>query len=332
MSAINVLVLTDHSSHKPYDSVYALPRAMSAARSNTQVMVSSRAISRAHFNCKTTRLECAVVDNEFTFDNRQQYFDASSMVEHEVSDFDLIFLRIDRPVSNEYLLFLEKTAGQAAFVNSPSGIIHTGPKTFLSHFADLCPGFAMCKSLEHAESLSGGMPIVLKPLDGYGGVGLVRFNSRTDIWVESQHLTGDSAIEYWAEHEAATFPCTSMKYLKNVDKGDKRILVVAGECLGGVLRVPAEGAWLCNLMQGATAQIADIEPEEEVIVSRVDKKMREHGILVYGIDTLVGDDEKRVLSEINSTNVGGFIQLEEQTGRAILTKTATLIFDALELS
>jgi glutathione synthase len=124
----------------------------------------------------------------------------------------------------------------------------------------------------------------------------------------------------------------AMKYLKKVNQGDKRILVVAGVCLGAVLRVPKSGSWLCNLAQGATSESVELTKEESYIVNMVDPMLSKEGINVYGIDTLVDDDGKRIMSEINTTNVGGFVQLQETSEIDILHKTVELMFNRLEES
>ena len=120
-----------------------------------------------------------------------------------------------------------------------------------------------------------------------------------------------------------------MRYLKNVTKGDKRIVVVAGECLGAVLRVPREGSWIANLAQGATSSMSEPDENELAIIKAIDPVLQNAGISVYGIDTLEGDDGRRVLSEINTTNVGGFVQIEQTTGRPILDQMAKLIVNRL---
>ena len=100
-----------------------------------------------------------------------------------------------------------------------------------------------------------------------------------------------------------------MKYLKNVKQGDKRIVVVNGEILGASLRLPAENSWLCNVAMGGSSNVAQVEKEEEEIIQLINPTLSDKGIVMYGVDTLVSDDGKRVLSEINTTSIGGLPQI-----------------------
>jgi glutathione synthase len=103
----------------------------------------------------------------------------------------------------------------------------------------------------------------------------------------------------------------AMKYLKNVKNGDKRIVVVNGKILGGILRKPQPDSWLCNTDKGGLPVISNITPEEEKICVIVNKDLAEKGQVIYGIDTLEDDDGTRILSEINTVNAGGLHELYE---------------------
>jgi len=327
---MKIIMLTDHSSHTVYDSVYALPKAISNHSVEVEVYAASRAISGDHFSCQSEKLDCCVVDSGFDFSARNQYFCKSNMTKMKLSDFNIVFFRIDRPVPDEYLNFTKKIAPDAKFVNSPKGLIKTSSKEFLANFEDICPPFIIAKSLDEIENFNKKFPIVLKPLGGYGGAGLVKIVDFDNIFIEDVNKTGTDARKFLDEMKADSYPIMAMKYLKNVHKGDKRILVVAGECLGAVLRVPKKGSWLCNLAQGASSEPAQLTKDEVSIIEKVDKVLLNEGITVYGIDTLVNDDGKRIMSEINTTNVGGFVQLENTSGKNILAKTAGLILNRLQ--
>ena len=109
-----------------------------------------------------------------------------------------------------------------------------------------------------------------------------------------------------------------MKFLKNVQQGDKRILVVNGQILASSLRLPAEGSWLCNIAQGGTSIPSTVTDKEIQIIKEISPKLSEKGIVFFGADTLVDDQNERVLSEINTLSIGGFPQTEIQTGMPIV--------------
>lgn len=323
-------MLTDHSSHSVYDSVYALPKAMAAYSDNIKVYATSRSINREHFSCASPLVDCCIVDDGFCFETRNQYFNKENMTESHLSKFDVIFFRIDRPIADEYLRYCREVAPSAKYVNTPEGLINTSSKSFLSNFSELCPEFIIANSLDEIEEFSEKFEIVLKPLGGYGGDGLIKITSFDEIIVGSEIKTGSTARNYLTSLPIATYPIMAMKYLNRVGEGDKRIIVVAGSCLGAVLRIPQKGSWLCNLAQGAISKPATLTDEEIKIVNTVDSVLIHEGINVYGIDTLVNDDGKRIMSEINTTNVGGFVQLQKESDIDIMEKTVELIFNRLD--
>ena len=326
---MKVLMLTDHTSHTAYDSVYALPQAMSSYSDDIDVFATSRAISVNHFLCKTPVVDYCLVDNGFSFENRESYFDKDSMSQCDLSVFDVIFFRIDRPVTDEYLNYCREVAPNAKYVNTPEGLIKTSSKEYLNNFRAICPEFVIAHTLDEVLEFSKDRETVLKPLGGYGGKGLVRISSNDKIYIESNMLSGEAAKNYLINISKQEYPIMAMRYLKRVNEGDKRILVVAGVCLGAVLRVPKKDSWLCNLAQGATSVKASLTEKETEIIKHIDSYLEKEGITVYGIDTLVDDNGERILSEINTTNVGGFVQLEETSGGGILEKAVELIFNRL---
>jgi glutathione synthase len=113
----------------------------------------------------------------------------------------------------------------------------------------------------------------------------------------------------------------AMEFLKNVSQGDKRILVLNGQILASSLRLPAEESWLCNVAQGGHSVAAEATSEEIKIIETISPKLLEAGILIFGVDTLVANDGKRILSEINTLSIGGFPQAEKQTKKPILQQT-----------
>ena len=80
---------------------------------------------------------------------------------------------------------------------------------------------------------------------------------------------------------------------------------------------------------GGTSILADVTPEEQAMIAAIAPTLLEKGIVIFGADTLMDDDGKRVLSELNTNSIGGFPQAEAQTGRPILQQTINGIYDYL---
>jgi len=237
----------------------------------------------------------------------------------DITQYDLVFLRLPRPVSDSFLLWLSDIFQGIPIINKPEGIINTSNKKFLLNFPELCPPMQLCRSIDEVRSFAKQFPIVLKPLREYGGKGLLKIN-------------GDICNDGKEDHDTATYLQTietelqedgylAMEFMKNVTEGDKRILVVGGRIMASSLRLPAKDTWLCNVAQGGTSVESTVDLHEERMIAAIAPKMEEEGILIYGVDTLMGNDGNRILSEINTLSIGGFQNAQEQTGIPIIHMT-----------
>ena len=118
-----------------------------------------------------------------------------------------------------------------------------------------------------------------------------------------------------------------MEYLPGVKHGDKRVLVVNGKIMGASLRIPPDGSWMCNVSLGGHSVYADVEPEEKEMAKILIEKLAKRGICIFGFDTLIGKEGKRVLSEVNVLSIGGIVPMEKESGRPVVQMTADGIVD-----
>jgi glutathione synthase len=276
---------------------------------------------------------------DFQFDASGQQFQ-ESMTSTKLGSQDVVWLRLPPPA--DVALFARLTSFAPApiaigahkeapwshkkpvIINDPEGIVETGSKAFLHHFPGFTAPVRRMQSADDLREFAALYPIVLKPLQEYGGRGLVKVsNGRAEV--DGQEFP----LETWLSAADPT-AYLGMKFLKNVGQGDKRILVVNGKILGASLRLPAPGEWLCNVARGGTSVVAEVALEEEAMIAAVAPILLKKGIVIFGADTLVDDDGKRVLSELNTNSIGGFPQAEAQTGRPILQQTINGIYDYLE--
>jgi glutathione synthase len=123
-----------------------------------------------------------------------------------------------------------------------------------------------------------------------------------------------------------------MKYLPNVSFGDKRTVVVNKKILGSALRMPPENSWICNVAQGGHAVMSSPDSDELAIEQELTPLLYEKGIVMYGYDTLLNDNGRRVLSEINTLSIGGLGPMAEMSGKPMLQDTAKLLWDYLDIS
>jgi glutathione synthase len=305
---MNILFLTDHSRHTQSNSLYPVVNSFREDSRVAQVFVCSRMDERnrtffENADDKNLFGHHAIADLHInSFDNAYQ----ASTQRIKLSRFDLIFLRIPRPLSNVFLENLEASFGAHRIVNKPSGIFTTSDKSYLANFSQWVPEIKLCHTGDDVMSIYNKFPVVLKPLHDYGGRGLCKI---IDDKVTTDGVT--IPLDLWLK-KYNRFPTAylAMKYLKNVDQGDKRIIVANGKIMGYYLRMPSKGNWLCNVAQGGKSTISDITHHEIEMVKSISPNLIGHGIFLYGLDTLVDDEGNRVISEINTLSVGGVFAVE----------------------
>lgn len=327
MRKFRVLCLTDHLKHSKENSLYALASEMVRHDRCEEMMVASRSnpSNESFFSdLNFDKIFVSEVDFDFSFESGKTKLMEST---REVSpkDFDIIFLRLPRPVSDKFLLKLEYTFSNKCIINKPSGIIECSSKAVLLNFQDVCPPIRLCQSIDEIIEFSKECDIVLKPLREYGGKGLLKITG--DILNDGIADFSTRPYLLRIEEDIEKDGYLAMKYLKNVNQGDKRLIVVGGEILAASLRLPSEDSWLCNVAAGGTSVAALPDDREREIINKISPFLSQRGILICGVDTLVDDDGHRTLSEINALSIGGFPQAEKQTGRPIINRTINKMMD-----
>jgi glutathione synthase len=325
MKQYNILILTDHRGHGPSNSIYELGTALKRHPRVRRLHVASRGLAANDgffYQHNTTELEVWPVSDRMDFDPSHRRF-LHDTIHVDARYYDLVLLRLPRPIPDGFFPFLKDRMEETRIINRPSGIVATSPKSFLLELPEFCPPMALCHTLEDIWRAQEDYPIVIKPLENYGGQGIVKLHQ--GMVYKAKSRTTFERYRPVMEKQLAEGGYLAMKYLRNVRKGDKRIVVVNGEVLGAALRLPAKGSWLCNAAQGGNSVLADIEPREAEMVRALSDLLLPKGIVMFGMDTLVGDDGQRVLSEVNTLSVGGLKPLQDLTKKPILQRAAHLI-------
>jgi len=271
-----------------------------------------------------SRVAVVEVDDDFAYRGDGGPLETADVL-CDVSECDVLFLRIDRPVEDSFLDFVSTHVSEQQIINRPSGIKKTGSKEFLLQFEDLCPPMKLCSSISDVKEMLAQFPIVLKPLHSFGGKGLIRL-SGTSAWREAVPTDVAAVMNDLNSKFASGLRYLAMRFLEQVSLGDKRVIVVNGKVMGATLRLPKDGSWLCNLSSGGSAHFAETDEDEQEIANQVGPVVHDAGVVIFGFDTLVNDDGRRVLSEINTLNVGGLLEAEENSGRPIIKESADLIW------
>lgn len=325
MQQFKMLVLTDHRGHSQENSLYALGRALHRHAWCAQIDVATRwnPLNDPFFQgLHKGNLFVNAIDQDFAFNQDGRSF-KKTLRKAKLAEYDLFWLRLPPPIPKYFLDFLLKEFPDKLIINNPKGVWETGSKKFLLQFPDICPRMHYCRSMAEIIAFKEQFPIVLKPLRAYGGKGLIRIDGEK-VWMENTEISFSAFIAKMADAELEYL---GVEYLPKVSLGDKRIIVVDGHIMGGSLRLPPKDSWICNVAKGGSSHRAEIEEEERDIIKRINPLLAEMGVVMYGIDTLVGNDGKRVLSEINTTSIGGLPQIGKQQGSSVVQQAVHLIWN-----
>ena len=319
-----VLILTDHSNHSKENSLYDLSVKMLENCNVETVDIVSRTNkeNEAFFSGNAGSLWATRIDHTFAYQNESHPLSDPSL-SINLKGYDLVWLRLPPPLGKDFLDRIAFVFKDAVIINNPKSIHLTGSKKFLMNFSSFCPPMRICKSIDNIDEFRKEFPIVLKPFHAYGGQGILKIENE----LVSSGTTSYSFNEFVSNYQKNPIEYLGVKYLKNVRQGDKRIIVVNGQILGASLRLPAENNWLCNVAMGGSSNMTEVDRQEEQIVKHVNPILIDHGIVMYGIDTLVNDEGKRVLSEINTTSIGGLPQIAAMRNEPLIEKAIDLIWD-----
>ncbi|MCB0837233.1 MAG: hypothetical protein KDE26_10390 [Bacteroidetes bacterium] len=317
---LRFLIITDHRQHRPANPVYSLTSELFSRPETKLIDIVSRGNPKndPFFTEQSTHFYTTRIGPDFSFQPSGDQF-IQNQNDGNIEDYDVVLMRLARPVDSSFLHFVAHHTQNKVVINHPLGIEKTSSKAFLLNFPDLCPPIKLCHKIEDILSFMEQFPIVLKPLKEYGGKGILRAEGGI-IYDQDQSYSAQEYLQKQKDY-IENQGYLAMKFMKNVSQGDKRIIVAGGEILAASLRKPAEGSWLCNVSQGGSSESALPEAEEVEMINRISPTLLKEGILIYGADTLVNDDGKRILSEINTLSVGGFADIQANTGIPIIPKT-----------
>ena len=222
-------------------------------------------------------------------------FSTGPRVYMRLADFDAVLMRKDPPVDVNYLhatWILDHARGKTLLVNDPRGLRELNEHLAVLQFPALTPPTIVTRSADKLRAFQAqqGGAIVVKPVDGYGGLGI--------FVVRDGDPNASSIIE--TSTGAGTRWTLAQKFLPEASAGDKRIILADGEPVGAVLRVPATAEARGNLHVGGRAVKTEIDARDREIIAAVAPWLREHGQILVGLDVIGG-----MLTEINITSPTG---------------------------
>ena len=230
-------------------------------------------------------------------------------------EVDVAFQRKDPPVDAAYIAATQilGTCQKTLTLNHPESVLAFNEKLFAVHFPDLMPITSVTKNIADLRQFmkARGGEMIVKPLDGKGGEGIFHL------------VEGEKNITSILEQSTqfGTRAVMAQEYLPAIREGDKRILLLEGELLGAVLRVPAPKEVRANLHVGGTAEKAELTAADLKIIERVGPVLKRHGLFFVGID-VIGDR----LTEINVTSPTGVQEINTLDNTCLEAK----VMDAVE--
>ena len=223
--------------------------------------------------------------------------------EVDLAEFDVVWLRQDPPFDMFYITtthLLDRIHPGTLVVNDPFWVRNSPEKLLVLNFPDLTPPTTIARDLATIRAFKERHgDVILKPLYGNGGAGVFRLTS-DDRNLSSLHelFTGFSRE-----------PLIVQKYLPDVTKGDKRVILVDGEPVGAINRVPAAGETRSNMHVGGRPEKIGLTERDLEICARIGPVLREKGQVFVGIDVI-----GTWLTEINVTSPTGIQELERFDG------------------
>lgn len=245
---------------------------------------------------------------------RQPFYQLGDATEHRFRDFDLVLMRKDPPVDRDYLaatFVLERAADEVPVINDPVSLRTVNEKLWPLSLPQFVPPTLVSNDAARLAAFAAAHGrIVLKPLDDCSGRGIAIVNAAE----APQRLE-----PYLAAHGG--HPVMAQQFLDGVAAGDKRILLLAGEPIGAVNRIPRSPDHLANIHQGARVEATVLTERDRAIIAAVARLLLKRRLWFAGIDVIDGH-----LTEINVTSPSAARQINQVSH----TRVEVPIVDFLE--
>ena len=231
------------------------------------------------------------------------HFELGPEQELELAKMDVVLMRQDPPFDMAYITathILEHIHPKTLVVNDSVHVRNAPEKLFVTHFEGVMPPTLITADVEEIKAFRRDhKDIIVKPLYGNGGAGV--FHIRPDD--ENLGALLEMFTTMWRE------PVIVQRYVPEVRKGDKRIILIDGKVAGAINRVPAAGEARSNMHVGGRPEKTELTKREQEICDIIGPALKERGLLFTGID-VIGD----YLTEINVTSPTGIQEINRFNG------------------
>ena len=232
-----------------------------------------------------------------------------------LNDFDVVWLRQDPPFDMGYITYthiLDRLGPDTLVVNDPFWVRNYPEKLLVLDFPDLTPPTVIARDINVLKEFKNKhQDIIIKPLYGNGGAGVFRLGP------DDKNISSLHELFSGINNE----PLIAQKFLPDVSKGDKRVILVDGTPVGAINRVPAQGETRSNMHVGGRPEKIELSERDLEICAKIGPLLKEKGQIFVGIDVI-----GHWLTEINVTSPTGIQELERFNNENI----AGLIWDSIE--
>lgn len=219
--------------------------------------------------------------------------------------FDAVFMRKDPPFDSTYLYATQILSladpRRTLVLNDPRGLRDANEKLYTLNFDDVMPPTLVTADRTQLKEFLAevGGDMIVKPLDGFGGLGIFH--------VHSADRNLNAILETTTEHGRRLV--MAQRYLPEVRQGDKRIIVLDGKPLGALLRVPRADDNRGNMAVGGSAEKGELTARDRAICERVAPRLARDGLYFVGLDVIGG-----YLTEVNVTSPTGVQEINRHDG------------------
>ena len=241
-----------------------------------------------------------------------EFYELGETETMRLDSFDTVWMRKDPPVNNDFLyatyILSLVDVSKTKVLNNPTGIRESNEKLYSLFFPEIIPQSIVTKNISQLLEFLGesGGEMVVKPLDGHGGEGIffVRSGDR------NENVILESITKFGTEYVIA------QKFIEEVSEGDKRIIILNGEPIGAVLRVPKPGGeFRSNFHSGGSPAKSELTKRDLEICKHIGPRLIKDGLYFVGIDVIGG-----YVTEINTTSPTGIQEINSLDGVKLETQ------------
>ena len=254
---------------------------------------------------KTKKIKSKVYEL-FIKKNKKISYAISNQKELNLENFDVIFIRQDPPFNLQYIsnTYLIDNLKKPLIINNSKEIRNYPEKHIMLNFPELTPPTLISTDLTSIINFINKQEVVIfKPAYGNGGLGIEK--------VDKNKKNIKSFIKKYI-NKFSKSPIIVQKFIKNFEKGDKRIILVNGKIKGAVLRIPKKNSIKANFHAGGIALKTSLTKREKLICKKIKKFLIQHELYFVGIDVIDG-----YLTEINITSPTGIQEINRLNGITI---------------